>query len=168
MSGRRLKQLLSQSAELDDLIQAAKGDDNATKVEATQTNKKSKSRSNQKSSSSSSSDNDSNSKNKNETEIKLQSQLDSILFFDHAFSRRAGSNKKSMKRKMDEIKNVTDQRKKIKSSHRLNGSTGNSRSSSSMNSRRKNIPTYNKKKDQRMKRIKNLKELARKLKKRNT
>ena len=160
MSGRRLKQLLLQSAELDDLVSTA-NTPSAKKplVRKKKENGISRVKNNE---------NDDNDMKRDEKEVKLKSQLKSILFFDHAFSQRTGSTDKSMKRKMSELSNESNQRKKIKSKEGFVGSSSNSRSSSSFNSRRTREPTFNKKKDAEKKRIKSVTDLARQLRKRNT
>ena len=105
--------------------------------------------------------------NVDEHEKKLKSQLESILFFDHAFSRRSEISEQSKKRNLKEIKASKKIRDKIKGEgDYLNGSLSNSRCSSSINSRRKHEPTFDKKKDAERKRIKSLQDLARQLKKR--
>ncbi len=166
MSGKKFKRLLQQSSELDEIIVAS----SSNKNENNGLNKKK-----QKSheileqtkggrlpflDTSSQEDNENN-----DNEKKLKSQLESILFLDHAFSRRSNTSNRSKKRRINEISKEKIDRKQIKSNDGLSGTMSNSRSSSSYHSRRKHEPTFNKKKDVERKRIQSLADLAKQLKK---
>ena len=174
MSGKKFKQLLVQSSELDDIItrhsDAIISSSSSKKLSKTKEiimshdTKKEKGRYHNNNYDN---NNELESSNVDEHEKKLKSQLESILFFDHAFSRRSEISEQSKKRKLKEIQASKKKRDKIKDEgDYLNGSLSNSRCSSSINSRRKHEPTFDKKKDAEKKRIKSLQDLARQLKKR--
>jgi hypothetical protein len=158
MSGKRLKQLLLQSAELDDLARIDGDGNGATQKKKNKDRVLSRIEKNEE---------DKDDAIKDEKEVKLQKQLDSILYYDQAFAKKSRSTKESVKRKMKELSNSKQQRKRIKSNEVFVGTSSNSRSSSSSNFRRKSEPTYNKKRDVEKKRIRGLKDLARQLKKRD-
>mmetsp|Transcript_28472 Transcript_28472/g.32678 ORF Transcript_28472/g.32678 Transcript_28472/m.32678 type:complete len:183 (-) Transcript_28472:3018-3566(-) len=172
MSMKKLKHFLIQSSELDELSnlgEAKKSNADKRKANGLITKKS-------KASSSTSSKQrlvlgDTNADdNDDSTSSKLQSQVASILFFDHAFSHRSYNTERSMKRKMNDDLKISEQRKKVKSEEGLGNSLSNSRSSSSsyQSKSSRHIPTYNKKKDEERKRVKSLQDLARKLQKRST
>lgn len=86
----------------------------------------------------------------------LESSVESILFYDQAFSDRSST-----------ARTALNQRQKAlgkKKSKKVQEPIGNSRSSSSMNARKAHVPTFNKKRHMKEKKIKDLKELARMLK----
>mmetsp|Transcript_11654 Transcript_11654/g.21794 ORF Transcript_11654/g.21794 Transcript_11654/m.21794 type:complete len:139 (-) Transcript_11654:2634-3050(-) len=86
----------------------------------------------------------------------LESSVESILLFDNAFSNRSSSANTSL-----------NQRQKVigkKKSKKVQEPLGNSRSSSSIYARKAHVPTFNKKRHMSQKKIKDLKELARMLK----
>ncbi|GFH45959.1 predicted protein [Chaetoceros tenuissimus] len=93
----------------------------------------------------------------NDDEVKksvVDLQVESMLFFDKAFAdRRTGSNT-SMER-----------RKKLLAKKKVSKSLTNTRSSSSAYARKAPIPTFNKKRAAKEKKIKDLEKLARLLKK---
>jgi hypothetical protein len=92
----------------------------------------------------------------------LESQIESILFFDRAFSNRTYSCKQSLETKLDSIKAEKKNRKKdLEYRHEV----GNTRSSSSKIARKAHLPTFDKKKYEADKKVKSLKELAKLLKK---
>ena len=168
MSGKKFKQLLLQSTELDDIVIASSSSSskkNDTGLSLRKTDKK-KRKSHvllgQASLSATSQEID----DYNTEDQKLKSQLESILFFDHAFSNRSEAFTKSKSRRMKEMNDEKRDRKKIRSNDGLNGTMSNSRSSSSYHARRNHEPTFNKKKDAERKRIQNLVDLAKQLKKR--
>jgi len=84
----------------------------------------------------------------------LQSQLESMLFFDKAFSDRSGSTNKSLKRRQENLDKKTSKKK---------DPTGNSRSSSSISARKAHVPTFNKKTHEAQKKVKDMKQLAKML-----
>ena len=155
MSGRRLKQLLLQSAELDEVAEVGLAKQQQQKGEKYNVLRKKIMV-----------EGNNDDKDEGENEKKLKSQLESILYFDNAFRERNGN--MSMKRRMNELSDESKRRKKIRSNDSMYGTTSNSRSSSSSNARRKHEPTFDKKKDAERKRIQSLKDLARKMKKRRT
>lgn len=165
MSGKRLRKLLLQSSELDEITKVSSSSASSHKKRKQIISKY------EEENSKSIINNDSNDKSKEELdrekkEGKLKSQLESLLFYDHAFSRRASITQKSMKRKMNELSKAENDRKMMKLlGQGVGGTLSNSRSSSSRNARRKNEPTFDKKKDSQRKEIKSLKDLARRLKK---
>lgn len=92
----------------------------------------------------------------------LETQVESILFFDRAFSNRTYSCNQSLETKLDAIKAEKKNKKKaLEYRHEV----GNTRSSSSKVARKAHLPTFNKKKYQAEKKAKTLKELAKLLKK---
>mmetsp|Transcript_14333 Transcript_14333/g.21719 ORF Transcript_14333/g.21719 Transcript_14333/m.21719 type:complete len:176 (+) Transcript_14333:30-557(+) len=169
MPGKRLfKQLLLQSSALDDLAVTSTTATGASTTDAgTLSRKKRKVIHNSVDKHAGINGKDDKSNSEDADEQKIKSQLDSILFYDNAFSRNAGITEKSIKRKMDEIQKSSKEVRKMKSAQGSIGTIGNSRSSSSMNSQRRHLPTFNKKKDKERKRIQSLKDLAKQLRKRN-
>lgn len=87
----------------------------------------------------------------------LQSQVESMLFFDRAFSLRSESTTKSLSRRRKDLEKK--KRRKVKDP------IGNSRSSSSSYARKAHVPTFNKKRHEAQKKIKDLNQLAKMLKK---
>jgi|EP00979_Chaetoceros_neogracilis_P007771 hypothetical protein len=86
----------------------------------------------------------------------LQNQVESMLFFDKAFSDRSfAANSSASRRETSLLK---------KKSKKVKEQIGNSRSSSSVYARKAHVPTFNKRKHAAQKKIKDLKELARMLK----
>lgn len=166
MSGKKFfKRLLLQSSELDDIIVAS-----SNKNETDLNNKKKRKKTHETLEETKghhvlldASSQEANENNDNEK--KLKSQLESILFLDHAFSRRSDTSNRSKKRRIKEISKEKIDRKQIKSNDGLSGTMSNSRSSSSYHSRRKHEPTFNKKKDSERNRIQSLADLAKQLKK---
>jgi hypothetical protein len=112
--------------------------------------------------------------NQEEQERKIKSKLTSILFIDHAFSKRSEPLHQSEKRKIQELHDSSTSRTKILkqsgnevSRYEYSGSiVGNSRSSSSCyaSKKKRHLPTFDKKKDGERKRIASLKDLANQLK----
>lgn len=94
----------------------------------------------------------------NDDEVKksaLDLQVESMLFFDKAFAdRRTGSNTSMERRK-----------KSLITKNKVSKSLTNTRSSSSAYARKAPIPTFNKKRAAKEKKIKDLEKLARLLKK---
>ena len=94
----------------------------------------------------------------NDDEVKksvLDLQVESMLFFDKAFSdSRSGSNTSMERRK-----------KSLITKNKVSKSLTNTRSSSSAYARKAPIPTFNKKRAAKEKKIKDLEKLARLLKK---
>jgi hypothetical protein len=86
----------------------------------------------------------------------LESSVESILFYDKAFSDRSSSASTSLNQRQKAIG-----RKKSK---KVQEPIGNSRSSSSIYARKAHVPTFNKKRHVAQKKIKDLVELARMLK----
>jgi hypothetical protein len=163
MSGKKFKRLLLQSSELDEIIEASSKhkdtglDDKKRRQRGHEIIQQTKAAYHLVS--------DAPSQEENENEKKLKSQLESILFLDHAFSRRSDTSNKSKKRRIREISKEKSNRKQIKLNDGLQGTMSNSRSSSSYHSKRKHEPTFNKKKDAERKRIQTLADLAKQLKK---
>lgn len=101
-----------------------------------------------------------------ETKSALRSQIDSILFFDKAFSAQTMSATTSLKNRNAKLtQEKLRRRKMVQNSNQFN--TGNSRSSSSKISPRKAsiIPTFNKKKFEKEQKVRDLKDLAKRLRK---
>jgi hypothetical protein len=92
----------------------------------------------------------------------LQSKVDSLLFFDTAFSNRTGNVHKSLERRQ---KSLEKEKKKYTRSKTRGEPVGNSRSSSSVYARKANVPTFNKKRHMKQKKIKDLEHLAKMLRK---
>lgn len=92
----------------------------------------------------------------------LQSQIDSYLFFDKAFSNRTSTVNEALD---DTLKKLQMEKKNRTKAIEIRKEVGNTRSSSSKFIRKASIPTFNKKKDEEQKKIKSLKDLARRLKK---
>lgn len=143
MSSKLIKQFIKQSNALDNLVtDIAKKD---TKGRKKSTNTK-------------------NIHNEKEIEPKsaLETQVESILFYDRAFSNRTYTCKQSLDTKLDSIKAEKKNRKKaLEYRHEV----GNTRSSSSKVARKAHLPTFNKKKYETEKKAKSLKQLAKLLKK---
>ena len=162
-----LKQLLLQSAQLDDLATASSTRAGVTAKDSSSSSKKRNLvllQHNTDSIATKHTNKEDKSENENEVEVKIKSQLDSILFYDKAFSRRSDNTESSKKRKMDELQKASNHEAKVM--NKTIGSIGNSRSSSSMNARRNRLPTFNKKRDKEKKRIQSLNDLAKQLRKR--
>jgi hypothetical protein len=87
----------------------------------------------------------------------LQSQVETMLFFDTAFSNRSMSTNAALDRRQNSLL-------KKKSKKAKEQILGNSRSSASIHARKAHVPTFNKKKHAAQKKIKDLKELANMLK----
>jgi hypothetical protein len=92
----------------------------------------------------------------------IQSQIDSMLFFDKAFSNRTEHIHKSLNRRQKDMEKI---KKRIKRCRTKGVATGNSRSSSSSYALKANVPTYNKKRHLKEKKIKDLEHLAKMLRK---
>jgi hypothetical protein len=86
----------------------------------------------------------------------LESSVNSLLFYDKAFSDRSDSNKIALHRRLK----VTGKKKPTK----VQVPIGNSRCSSSIFARKAHIPTFNKRRHNPQKKVTELKELARMLK----
>eukprot|EP00554_Chaetoceros_debilis_P007169 CAMPEP_0194077000 /NCGR_PEP_ID=MMETSP0149-20130528/3700_1 /TAXON_ID=122233 /ORGANISM="Chaetoceros debilis, Strain MM31A-1" /LENGTH=155 /DNA_ID=CAMNT_0038757891 /DNA_START=169 /DNA_END=636 /DNA_ORIENTATION=- len=91
----------------------------------------------------------------------LQSAIDSVLFFDTAFSARTTANSQSLENQQQRLKRK--KRKKSSTAHAV----GNSRSSSSKSASRKisSIPNFNQKTYDEQKKVKDMADLARRLRK---
>jgi hypothetical protein len=98
----------------------------------------------------------------NEEGNELQNQVEAMLFYDVAFSRRDQSRKDALQRKGQEHKQIDRERKRI-SKDAFSGSLSNSRSTSSKFKQLKPTPTFNKRKDAEKKKIKSLRDLAKRL-----
>lgn len=94
-------------------------------------------------------------------EKALQSAIDSVLFYDKAFSDRTAANSQSLENQYQRLK--SKKRKKSSMSHAV----GNSRSSSSKNASKKvsSIPNFNQKTYDKQKKVKDMADLARRLRK---
>ena len=99
---------------------------------------------------------------KEEPKSVLQAQVDSFLFYDTAFSNRTDHVHKSLQRRQ---KSLDTEKKRLKRIKSKGVQIGNSRSSSSANARKANLPTFNKKKHMKEKKIKDLQHLAKMLRK---
>lgn len=88
----------------------------------------------------------------------MQTQIDSMLYFDKAFSNRTDTVNASLNRRQKEADKKRRARKKA------NSSVGNSRSSSSVHAKNAHIPTFNRKRHLKQKKIKDLQDLAKMLK----
>jgi len=86
----------------------------------------------------------------------LQSQVETMLFFDTAFSNRSMSTNSSLDRRQKSLLK--------KKSKKAKEQIGNSRSSASIHARKAHVPTFNKKKHAAQKKIKDLEQLAKMLK----
>jgi hypothetical protein len=97
-----------------------------------------------------------------EPKSAIETQVESILFYDRAFSNRTYTCKQSLETKLYSIKAEKKNRKKaLEYRHEV----GNTRSSSSKVARKAHLPTFNKKKYETEKKAKSLKQLAKLLKK---
>ena len=166
MSGKRFRKLLLQSTELDEIVNGT-----SSSVQSSHKKKRKQGLVNKNNNSNQIQNAFTNSSKKDlerekEKEI-LKKQIDSFLFYDHAFSRRSEITNQSKKRKMKELSMEENDKMMMKllGMDSGGGTFSNSRSSSSRNSRNKHEPTFDKKKDAERKKIKNLQDLARQLKK---
>ena len=91
----------------------------------------------------------------------LQSAIDSMLFYDTAFSARTSTHSQSLANQQQRLKKK--KRKKSSTAHAV----GNSRSSSSKSASKKvsSIPTFNQKTYDKQKKVKDMVDLARRLRK---
>ncbi len=166
MSGKKLRKLLLQSSQLDEVTHNTR-----STVSAAQKKRRKQAVNKSKHVENNTIDTNKSTEDlkKEKDEKKLKSQLESFLFYDHAFSRRSEATNQSKKRKINELSKEQNDRLMMKllgmDSTLCGGTQTNSRSSSSRNSRKKHEPTFDKKKAAKRKEIKNLRDLARQLKK---
>lgn len=88
---------------------------------------------------------------------RLESNIESIIFFDKAFSDRSSHTMSSLKMRQKKLEKEKRKLPKVP--------TGNTRSSTSKYARKAPIPTFNKKKVLAEKKVKDLADIARRLKK---
>ena len=98
----------------------------------------------------------------NEEGNDLQNQVEAMLFYDVAFSKRDERRKEALQRKGQEDKKIDRERRRI-AKDAISGSLSNSRSSSSRFKQLKPTPTFNKKKHAEKKKIQGLRDLAKRL-----